>query len=328
MFTVCTKYHCILKNSVGKSVFLFWEGSVKRSLFTIFSILFCALIMAATISAQPIKVEKKVKPLAPPVTPQPLPPDIPVKKLMADLVVTNVSITPPTPRQGIDMVQIEVTVKNAGNKTLPRVCSLSMDLWNQDTHPDYHHKIIPWYTGNIPQLAPGAEVRISHTITIPYVGNYKLDGVIITEGLQVGDEKPQNNQYIKYFQVIPKPAPADLVLESLMPTNDGRIKMKMYNKGSAIPDIDFNACRVTVEVNDTFYRNVKLSDIDPTGVLKNREGTPRAKLEYIWPSDEPNGYMLRPGNTYKVRVTLDSNTTIIDSDWSNNAMTVVWHMTP
>ena len=131
----------------------------------------------------------------------------------------------------MDMIQIEVIVKNSGNKTLPKVCSLSMDLWNQDTRPDYHHTIIPWYANNIPQLAPNAQVKISHTITIPYSGHYKLNGVIITEGLQVGDEKPENNNYVKYFEVIPKPAPSDLVLENLMPTNDGRIKMKMFNKG-------------------------------------------------------------------------------------------------
>jgi hypothetical protein len=202
------KYDCILKNTVGKSGTIIFGGFMKRSLFTIFSILLWVLILAATISAQPIKVEKQIKPSAPPVTPEPLLlPHIPVKQLMADLVVTNIKITPPTPRQGMDMIQIEVTVKNGGNKTLPKVCSLSMDLWNQDTHPDYHHAIIPWYTNNIPQLAPGAEVKISHTITIPYVGHYKLDGVIITEGLQVGDEKPGNNNYVKYFEVIPKPGP-------------------------------------------------------------------------------------------------------------------------
>jgi hypothetical protein len=190
----------------------------------------------------------------------------------------------------------------------------------------------PVVTNNIPQLAPGAEVKISHTITIPYAGHYKLDGVIITEGLQVGDEKPGNNNYVKYFEVIPKPAPSDLVLENLTPTNDNRIKIRMYNKGGAIPDIDFNECRVTLEVNDTFRRNVELKIVDPSGVLKIGAAPPysqpMAKLNYIWPSDGPNGFTLLPGETYKVRVTLDVNHSILDSDWSNNAMTVIWHMAP
>jgi len=310
------------------------EVIVNRSLCIIVSIFCCvSMLTSGTISAQSLKIEKRVKtippPQAPPITPkQPPPVKIPAVQLMSDLVVTSINITPPTPGQGKDMVEIYVTVKNVGNKALPKVCSLSMDLWNQDTHPDYHNRIIPWYTNNIPQLAPGAEVKISHTITIPYVGNYKLNGVIITEGLQVGDENPQNNSYVKFFQVIPKPEPADLVLESLMPTNDNRIKMRMYNNGSAIPDIDYNKCRVTVEVNNTFYRNVELSVVDPTGVLKNSATTPRTKLDYIWPSDGVNGYTLYPGQTYTVRVTLDANSTIVDSDWSNNAKTVIWHMTP
>ena len=59
---------------------------MKRSIFIVFSILFLVLLLAAgTFSAQPLKVEKQIKPLTPPVvppvTPRPLPPDVPVKKL-------------------------------------------------------------------------------------------------------------------------------------------------------------------------------------------------------------------------------------------------------
>lgn len=280
-------------------------------------------ISAEAMSAQVPQIRPAV-----PLKPKVAPPDLPANPSMADLLISNISIKPPIPREGKDMVQLEITVRNSGNKTLPKVCSLSMDLWNLDTHPDYHHAIIPWYTNNIPQLAAGSEVKISKTITIPYAGNYKLDGVIITEGLQVGDENPQNNKYVRTFQVIPKPAPADLVLESLMPTNDRRITIKMYNGGSSIPDIDFNACRVRMEINDTFTRVVPLSTVDPSGVLKNNGSGARAKLEYIWPSEGPNGYVLQVNSNYKVRVTLDPYTAVTDSDLSNNSKTVIWHMTP
>jgi hypothetical protein len=252
---------------------------------------------------------------------------------MADLIVSNINITPSTPRQGKDMIQIEVTVKNADTAALPKVCSLSMDLWNQDTHPDYHHSIIPWYTNNIPQLSPGAEIKISKTITILYAGRYLLNGVIITEGLQIGDENPQNNGYERFFQVIDPPAPSDLVLESLMPTDDGRIRMKMYNKGASVPDVDFNSAWVQVKVNDTIEKGTHLKDIDPTGILKKGESGPwgtsqRVYLEYIWPGTGPGGIKLEPGHTYKVYVALDQNARISETDRSNNVKTVIWGMTP
>ncbi len=297
--------------------------------------IFCAFMVTPVIMAQPIKIERKSRTQVPPLTAPAIPkphPDMPPKQVMADLVVSNATITPSTPRQGKDMVQIDVTVKNTGNKTVPKVCSLAMDLSNQDTHPEYTNHIIPWYTNNIPQLSPGAEVRISRTITIPYTGNYKLSCLIITEGLQAGDENSQNNRFSKNFQVIQKPDPSDLALESLTPDNNNGIRIKMYNKGSSIPDIDFDQCRVALEVNETFYRNVELKVLDPTGLLKKGEtgswgASPRVYLEYIWPSEGSNGFTLRPGETYKVRVTLDVNHSILDSDWLNNSKTVVWHMT-
>jgi hypothetical protein len=285
-----------------------------------------SLILCVSFEAIPAQVPQ-IKPVTP-LKPKVVPPDVPLNPAMADLLISNISITPSTPREGKDMVQIQITVRNAGSKTLPKVCSVSMELWNLDTHPNYHHAIIPWYTNNIPQLAPGSEVKISKTITIPYAGNYKLDGVIITEGLQVGDENPQNNKYLRTFQVLPKPMPADLVLESLMPTNDRRIRMKLYNGGSSIPAIDFNVCRMQIEVNDAFTRVVPLSTVDPSGVLKNNGSGVRVYLEYTWPSEGPNGYVLEASKTYKVRVTIDPYTAVTDSDPSNNSKTVIWHMTP
>jgi hypothetical protein len=231
------------------------------------------------------------------------------------------------------MVQIKVTVKNEGNATPSKVCSLAMTLRNEDTHPEYMHQIIPWYTNNIPQLAPGASVDISHTITIPYTGHYYLNVIIITEGLQVGEENAQNNQKKIYFQVVDPPAPSDLVLHSLTPTNDGRIRIKMYNKGAHIPTVDFDTSYVRVIVNDTMEKSIHFRDIDPTGILKIGEtgvggSLTRVYLEYMWPKTGPDGISLEPGQTYKVRVILDYNVRISEVDRSNNAMTVIWGMTP
>lgn len=208
-----------------------------------------------------------------------------------------------------------------------------MTVTNMDTHPDYMHEIIPWYTNNIPQLAPGATVEISKTITIPYTGHYRLSIIIITEGLQVGEENGQNNLKIVLFQVVDPPALSDLVLHSLTPTNDGRIRMKMYNKGAHIPTVDFDTSYVKVIVNDTIEKSIRFTDIDPTGLLQRGEtgsgsSPTRAYLEYIWPKTGPDGISLEPGQTYKVRVVLDYNVRISEVDRSNNGMTVIWHMTP
>jgi len=77
---------------------------------------------------------------------------------------------------------------------------------------------------------------------------------------------------------------------------------------------------------------VELKIVDPAGVLKTGAAPPffqpSVKLDYIWPADGLNGFTLRPGETYKVRIILDVNRSILDSDWSNNAITVIWHMTP
>jgi len=297
---------------------------MKKLIFSCLSILILAtMAFSAGTATQPPKVDGKVK--APPM---PIP-----KKGVADLIVKNVNITPPVPRQGKDMVTLKVTVKNEGNATPSKVCSLGVTLRNEDTHPDYMHQIIPWYTNNIPQLAPGASVDISHTITIPYTGHYKLSTIIITEGLQVGEENAQNNQKIVLFQVVDPPASSDLVLHSLSPTNDGRIRMKMYNKGAHIPTVDFEISYVKVIVNDTIEKSIHLRDIDPTGTLQRGETGPgslpnRVYLEYLWPKTGSDGISLEPGHTYKVRVILDYNVRISEVDRSNNAMTVIWGMTP
>jgi hypothetical protein len=291
---------------------------MKRAMFSLISIFFVAIVLLT-------EEANAVQPLKPPL-------NLPVKKLVADLIVSNISITPPNPRKEKDMVKIEVTVKNAGTATPSKVCSLSMRVKNEDTHPDYSHDVIPWYANNIPQLAPGAEVKISHVITILYAGQYLLNGVIITEGLQVGEENSQNNRYEKHFTVVGEPAPSDLVIDRLTPTNDHRIKIRLYNQGAPIPDVDFNTSYVRVTVNDTIEKSIHLRDIDPTGLLKpGKPGwgtTGMTYLNYIWPGTGPDGIILEPGHTYKVKVFLDFNRRISETNEVNNIMIVTWGMTP
>ncbi len=295
------------------------------------SIIFCSclfilasIIIADTANTQPLK---------------PVPqPKVTFKKPIADLVVSNVKITPENPRAQKDMITIEVTVKNTGSGALPKVCSLAMDLINQDTKPDYHHQIIPWYTNNIPQLSPGAEVKISKTITIPYPGRYKLSMVIITEGLQVGDEKPGNNQHAVYFQAAVAPERSDLILDNVSLDQEGRVVLRMHNAGAGIPDQDFNTSYVRVKIDNTLQKSIYFKEIDPNGILKRGQGAPlggsvpwggtTTYLNFTWPNTGYNAIKLEPGHACIVEVILDYNSRISDKNGTNNKKTVTLTYNP
>lgn len=297
---------------------------MKRSaIFCLCLLILAAVIVPETADTQPVKVSPVPKMVR--------------KKLMADLVVSNVRITPEHPRAKKDMITIEVTVKNAGPGPLPKVCSLAMDLSNMDTHPDYTNHIIPWYTNNIPTLAPGAEVKISKTITIPYPGTYKLGLIIITEGLQVGDENPVNNRHHMTFVASRPPDASDLVLDSVALNKEGRIVLRMHNGDDPIPDEDFNSSYVRVKVDNGLNKTIFLRDMDPTGVLKKGSAFPSGSglpgggtthLVFTWPNSGPDGIKLDPGHAYIVEVTLDYNGRVRDSNRSNNKKTVTLTYNP
>ncbi len=297
---------------------------MKRSgIFCFCLLMLAAVIISETADAQPVKVS--------PV------PKIARKKLTADLVVSNVRITPEHPRARKDMITIEVTVKNAGPGALPKVCSLAMDLGNMDTHPDYTNRIIPWYANNIPALAPGAEVKISKTITIPYPGTYKLGIIIITEGLQAGDENPVNNRHQMTFVASKPPDASDLVLDSVALNQEGRIVLRMHNSDDPIPDQDFHSSYVRVKVDNGLNKTIFLMDMDPSGILKKGSTLPSGgafpgggttHLIFAWPNSGPDGIKLDPGHAYIVEVTLDYNGRIRDSNRSNNKRTVTLTYNP
>jgi len=289
---------------------------------------FCLLILAAFALADAAHAQK---------------PRVPFKKPMADILVSGVSIKPDPPRAQKDMITIEVTVKNAGNAALPKVCSLAMDLYNQDTKPDYRNRIIPWYANNIPTLAPGAEAKISKTITIPYPGTYKLSLIIITEGLQIGDENPQNNRHELIFEAKRPPVPVDLVLDSVAIGPDRRIVLRMHNAGGAIPDPDFSTSYVRVRVSGVerpLERNLHMKEIDPGGILKRGQDSPLGGglpfgsttryLNFSWPSTGFDAINLDAGHTYTftVEVILDYNHRISETNKENNRRTVTLTYNP
>lgn len=279
-----------------------------------------AILVSHTAGAQPVR---------------PLKPAVPLIKMRADLVISDIKITPDQPRAKQDMINFDVTVKNAGNGPTRKACSLGMHLSNQDTKPDYSRQIIPWYTNNIPPLEPGKEVKIkSKTITILYPGRYKLGMVIITEGLQIGDENPQNNQKDIYFRAT-VPDITDLVLDSVALDPEGRIVLRMHNDNNPIPDQDFDISYVKIKVLDTgVEKNIKLKDMDPAGILKRGNPTPslfgsgKTYLNFTWPNTGYDAIKLEPGTACIVEVTVDYNAQIRDQKRANNKKTVTLTYNP
>lgn len=250
-----------------------------------------------------------------------------------DLKVTQVTITPPQPRVSKDIITIKVTVKNRGSAPTSAKCHLTMAVYSVNASGmqipgNSLMGAIPGYTNNIPVLGPGASCQISKTVTLHHAGRNAVSGVINTEFLQIGEESDtQNNTYKSYFEVLPKPAPADLVLHWIMLTSGGRIKIKMSNAGKAIPDYDFNRAWVKAQVTGSDYKQIHLKDMDPNGLLK-RPGVPPGMpgaihVNYIWPATGPQGITLQPGHTYQVQVVLDCFPRITDSNRANNTKTVI-----
>ena len=250
-----------------------------------------------------------------------------------DLKVTQVTVTPPQPRVSKDIITIKVTVKNRGRGPTSAKCHLTMSVYSVDASGmqipgNSLMGAIPGYTNNIPVLGPGASCQIAKTVTLHHAGRNAVSGVINTEFLQVGEESDtQNNTYKSYFEVLPKPAPADLVLHGITLASGGRIKIKMSNAGKAIPDYDFNHAWVKAQVTGSDYRQILLKDMDPNGLLK-KPGVPPGMpgaiyVGYTWPATGPQGITLQPGHTYQVQVVLDCFPRITDSNRANNAKTVI-----
>jgi hypothetical protein len=239
-------------------------------------------------------------------------------------------------RRGINLkkyiITIRVTVKNRGTAPTSAKCHLTMSVIsvNQSGMHISGNSLmaaIPGYTSNIPILGPKATCQITKTVTLHHAGRNVVEGVINTESLKAGEESNnQNNTYKSYFNVSPKPPPADLVLHNVTLTPDGRIKLKMSNAGKAIPDYDFNRAWVKAQVAGSAHRQIHLKDMDPNGLLKLPgvpAGTPgKIYVNYIWPANGSQGVALLPGTSYSVQVTLDCFPKINDIYRANNSKTV------
>jgi hypothetical protein len=199
--------------------------------------------------------------------------------------------------------------------------------------------VVPQYSMVIPTLAPNIEHVIVRTITIPRTyqysnnqqitlqpGSYKLHAIINTTNFQPGEEEnPGNNEFIKRFDVR-NPPPSDLVLDYVKLVSNCRIKIRMHNAGSAIPNQDFSAAWVQIKKDDGTQEQKELSVVDPAGLLKmagNSWPPTQHSVNYVWPMGTQHYHVkMDPGETASIEVILDAYTEIRDSKRGNNSKTV------
>lgn len=244
-----------------------------------------------------------------------------------DLKVIALTVNPKTPHIGGGPITIKVTVKNRGTAATSAPCSLTMSVFSVDKNGNHIQgnqlmAAIPDYTNNIPILGPGKKHEITKYINLHHPGRNRIEGLINTQSLKAGEESNnQNNYYLHYFTMKPKPKPADLVLHYIKVTPDGRIKLKMSNDGFKIPVYDFNRAWVKATiVGNSPHRQILLKDMDPKGVLK--KGKSGKYVTFTWPDTGPQGIKLTSGYSYTVEVILDCFPRINDAKRSNNSKTV------
>lgn len=257
------------------------------------------------------------------------------KPTYADLAVTSVVVSPDPPRARKDMITITATVKNQGHKAAANLefpCSLVMDISSVDgsgqkVKGDLIHAI-PNYTYNIPDLAPNQSIQISKTVTLRFAGRHCVSGIIDTEGFHApGEEDSTNNRYEFFFNALEPPPQSDLALTDVTLTADGQLVLQLTNKGAAIPAADFDTSYLMIKVYGENDRSFKMTEIDPTGLLKKGSSgfwVPQTAifLNFTCPAKGYKGILLQPGQSMTFEVIADYNVRISDSNRDNNKRTV------
>jgi len=128
------------------------------------------------------------------------------------LTIFSSSITPASPPQG-GTGTVSFTIRNTGGSASPGPTSFGLQVYSSDAqgNPDTgdFETVIPWYTNNIPVLDPGESHIISAPVTFLHAGPHTANGVIITEGYELGEVSTFKSPWKYSFQVAPRP---DLVV--------------------------------------------------------------------------------------------------------------------
>jgi hypothetical protein len=130
----------------------------------------------------------------------------------AVLSIMTASVSAAVPPQGGTAI-VSFTIRNTGGSPSPGPTSFALDVYSSDAqgNPDTgdFENVIPWYTNNIPVLLPGQELTISAPVFLMHAGPHTANGVIITEGYNLGEVSTFKSPWKFGFQVSPR---ADLVV--------------------------------------------------------------------------------------------------------------------
>jgi hypothetical protein len=128
------------------------------------------------------------------------------------LSILTATVSPAGPPQGGTGV-ISFTIRNTGGSPSPGPTSFGLQVYSSDAqgNPDTGDfvTVIPWYTNNIPVLSPGQDHTISAPVYLQHAGPHTANGVIITEGYNLGEVSTFKSPWNLSFQVSPRP---DLVV--------------------------------------------------------------------------------------------------------------------
>ena len=255
------------------------------------------------------------------------------------LKITSVSFAPESPRAKHDLITIHATVKNISSAPLPYRCSFYLDLYasNQDGNK-YDKNGHPYGRGRylingflkIPLLEPGGETHFDRVFRIPESGYHTIVAHMDTsdnDDAYHGTEQIRwDGEYIKKtFYVREAPQPTDIVLDKVEKASDGRLRISMHNTGENIPDTDFNSSYVKVTLNGSTQRIMKLSEIDPNGLLKtgwSPNSSPMIHVTFVWPArtgvHSQDGIDPSELDESTVRVHVNYNGSIAETNCWNN----------
>ncbi len=240
------------------------------------------------------------------------------------LTITGAEVVQKFPRPGGN-ITVKFTVKNIGDQTAPGQTSLGVEMYSANKNGarisgDFV-KAIPWYTNNINSLSPDQSQTISATARLDREGRHTALAVIISEGYSQQQLRIVNGTFKKSFSVV---NPADLVLERVGLNHQGRLILRMYNAGAAIPDEHFQTSGISVKVASGTYK-MPLRDAAPKLLqLAAKPGflSVGRRFNYRWAATGTSGVVLSPTLQHKVEVILDYNRSIYDTRRANNTRTV------
>lgn len=223
---------------------------------------------------------------------------------LPDLIVDSITVTPANPTTG-DQIEFTAVIKNSGEKASP--VSVAAMRVGGETYPKEF---------DIPALNPGAVHTIQRVQPLDVAQNYRVT-VYADYPKAVTESDEDNNEKYESFTV--KKGAPDLIVKNLELVQDCKIKVTIANIGTAgVPASGYdlnNGAGIQMYRFDQPWGGIRLGAVDPSHLLM----TPDKSVSWIWFPGAAN-LNLAPG-THTIRVVVDNNNAVVESDETNNSRT-------